>query len=83
MSADKKPAAKLPAMLEVESSSISHVGYDGGALFVTFKRGATYRYEGVKPEEYADLRKAESIGKHLQVNILRHYTGLVFTPTDK
>lgn len=79
---DKKPVIKLPAMLDVRSSSIAQIGYDGEALFVRFMRGSVYRYPGVKPAEFADLRKAESMGKHLQVNILRNYMGSV-VPDDE
>lgn len=71
----KAPAIKKPPMLAVKSSSIKEIGHDGKDLFVTFIRGSTYRYPGVTGDEYSALRTAESIGKHLQVHVMRHKTG--------
>lgn len=51
----------------IESSMISHVGYDEGEqlLRVKFKRGdATYEYSDVTVQAHDALIKAPSIGKH-------------------
>lgn len=47
----------------VTSSNIHQVGFDNEALFVAFKRGKTYRYEGVSRDTFDALAKAESPGK--------------------
>ena len=49
----------------VKSSNVKAVGYDAEeeTLQVEFKSGGVYQYTGVQPEMYADLMKAESIGR--------------------
>ena len=49
----------------VKSSNVKAVGYDAEekTLQVEFKSGGVYQYAGVQPEMYADLMKAESIGR--------------------
>lgn len=49
----------------VISTSVLSVGYDPNekVLEVCFKSGGIYQYAGVQPEMYADLLKAESIGR--------------------
>lgn len=68
-------ALPLPAMFSVQSSSISHVGFADGVLFVRFAKGRAYSYSGVTAEQYKALREAKSIGKHLQVEVLQHISG--------
>lgn len=80
---EEKPAIKIPTMLNVSSSSISQVGYDDGALFVRFVKGKLYRYPGVTPDEYAELRKSESIGRHLQLNIMTKSTGALVPESEE
>jgi hypothetical protein len=52
-------------MQPVKSSNVKAVGYDEETktLQVHFKSGGIYQYAGVQPEMYADLLKAESIGR--------------------
>lgn len=71
------PVVKVPPMTAMRSNSISDVGYDGKQLFVRFKHGSLYRYPGVSLEQYKALRNAESVGHHLQTQILRHHNGYV------
>jgi hypothetical protein len=73
----------IPKLNPVKSNAIGAIGHDAsGNLFVRYKGGGLYRYPGVTLDQYNELRKAESVGKHLQVNILRHCTGeLVQEPT--
>ena len=49
----------------VKSSNVKSVGYDAEekVLEVEFKSGGVYQYAGVQPEMYADLLKAESVGR--------------------
>lgn len=67
----------VPPMLPVRSQSIAEIGHDGDNLFVRFKHGSLYKYAGVGQAAYNELRKAESTGKHLQVHIMRHHSGVV------
>ncbi len=52
----------------VESTMIEAVGYDPEQrqLGVRFKRGATYVYDDIDPEEHQALLGADSVGRHFQ-----------------
>jgi hypothetical protein len=58
-------------MQPIESSTISHAGYDAEkqTLVVQFKTGAIYEYSGVPEEEYDGLMSAGSAGAYLHQNI--------------
>lgn len=59
-----KPKAPTIPMLGVKSSLIESIGHLGDTLAVKFKSGgATYHYPGVSAAQFADLQKAESLGK--------------------
>lgn len=64
-------------MKAVDSSTISHVGYDPATneLRIRFTRGGEYLYKGVSEEEHAALMGAESIGKHFQAHIRQQHAG--------
>lgn len=49
----------------VKSTNVDSVGYNAEEkiLEVKFKSGGIYQYAGVQPEIYADLLKAESVGR--------------------
>ena len=49
----------------VKSTNVDSVGYNAEEkiLEVAFRNGGVYQYAGVQPEMYADLLKAESIGR--------------------
>ncbi len=51
----------------VKSTNVKSVGYDAveKVLEVEFKSGGVYQYAEVQPEIYADLLKAESIGRYV------------------
>lgn len=51
----------------VQSSQINAVAYDleNSHLFVEFKGGGTYRYEGVPMEKVKAMLKHESAGRYL------------------
>lgn len=57
---NKAPAIPMAA---VKSSQIDSIGHMGDTLAVKFKSGSTYHYPGVTAEQFADLNKADSIGK--------------------
>jgi hypothetical protein len=65
----------IPPLHTIKSSSIAAIGHADGALFVRFAKGATYRYRDVTPAQYDELRKAESVGRHLQVKIMSRVSG--------
>ena len=49
----------------VKSSNVRQIGYDAeaGVCRVVFKNGATYDYEGVDAETFAEFAKSESKGR--------------------
>jgi hypothetical protein len=56
---------KIMQRQPVKSTNVESIGYDleTKTLQVEFKSGGVYQYAGVPPEMYADLLKAESIGR--------------------
>jgi hypothetical protein len=55
-------------MKPVNSSNVSHVGYNSATnvLSVQFKSGKKiYQYQGVPPELHDNLMKADSIGTYI------------------
>ena len=64
MDTDTAPA--MPDMKEVESSNISHIGYDApnSTLHVKFRGGAHYSHTSVSPEAHAAFMESDSKGKH-------------------
>lgn len=64
-------------MQEVQSSTISHVGYHAATqeLRIRFKHGGEYLYNGVSEAEHKALMDAPSIGKHFHSNIRPKYNG--------
>lgn len=59
-------------MAPVKSSNVESVGHDAASntLHVKFKSGGHYTYPNVTPEKHKALVGAESVGKHLQQNII-------------
>ena len=55
----------------VKSGSLKSVGYskEHRLLDVEFNGGRVYRYAGVPPEVYDELRKAESIGSFMAAKV--------------
>ena len=55
----------------VESSNISHAGYDpvSGTMRVIFKGGNAYDYSGVSEETFNGMIKSKSVGKFFHLNI--------------
>jgi len=66
--------AKLPTMKPVKSSNVEAVGHEGGDLFIRFKGGAVYHYEGVSKAVYENALKAPSIGSFVATQIRGKYT---------
>jgi len=54
-------------MRSVSSSNVEAIGFDfeKEELFVEFKNGTTYRYDGVPADVYRDFMKSDSKGKYL------------------
>lgn len=65
----------IPPLLAVTSSAVTHVGHADGALFLRFKGGKLYRYQGVSTEQYAALGSAKSLGLHLKQAIFPQHEG--------
>jgi len=63
--------------MRVKSSvirDISHNSEDGDHLFVTFKNGSVYSYEGVTKRKFNSMLKAPSIGQYFAKKIRNQYT---------
>lgn len=62
------------AMSPVKSSQIESIGHMGDTLAVKFRSGQTYHYHEFSAEKFADMQKAESIGKYFgqHVKIAAH-----------
>jgi len=65
-------------LTSVTSSTIDAFGYDPALneLYVQFKSGSIYTYQGVSESVYAELCEAESFGKFLNSNIKGTYSYL-------
>ena len=59
----------------VDSTSVELIGYDGEsrALYVRFRGGGLYRYEGVEASVVKDLLKADSTGRYLNSVVKPRY----------
>jgi hypothetical protein len=59
------------------SSMIAEIGHDNETrtLRVKFKKGEIWEYSDVPPEEFEQLKKAESVGSHFHKNIRNKYAG--------
>lgn len=49
----------------ISSSTIERIGYNLGRLYVQFKSGGIYEYEGVPFAYFTSLKEVESAGKFL------------------
>lgn len=60
---------------KVNSSSIASIGYDPESkqLYVEYKNGGVYAYQGVTPEHYQTLLNAKSLGSHVVKHIKPHF----------
>lgn len=58
-------------MIAVESSNLAAIKYKPNefVLYVAFLDGSVYKYEGVPPEEYRGLLRADSHGEYFYDNI--------------
>jgi len=60
-------------LVEVKSSNIKKVGYEGTSLFVEFANGL-YEYENVPADLYNQLLEADSKGRFVGANIIGKYS---------
>lgn len=57
-----------------DSSNVQHVGWKDGALYVLFKGGALYMYDGVSRQRAVACALADSVGKYLNQKIKPTYS---------
>ncbi len=59
----------------VESTSVTSMGYDAGSatLEIEFAGGGVYRYLGVPPATWDQLRVAESKGRFVNAIVKKNY----------
>jgi hypothetical protein len=60
---------KIQELIKVNSSNVEMIGFDDNNIFVQFKNGGIYQYHKTDREVYDNLKKSESIGKHLNTSI--------------
>jgi hypothetical protein len=63
----------IPALTPVTSSNIEAIGHNGSRLFVRFKGGGLYSYQGVPEEVYREGLKMESVGSWFRASVRGHY----------
>ena len=59
----------LKEIVEVESSTIKTIAYEGDILTIQFFNGATYQYVEVPYNIFEELKFAQSVGKYFHANI--------------
>ena len=60
-------------MIDVNSSNISSVGYERGALYVKFNRGQVYAYYNVPESVFLELLRSSSCGEYFANHIKSEY----------
>lgn len=60
-------------LLKVESSNLSHIGYEekSQVLVALFKNGKAYAYKPVSPEQHKAVMEADSIGSAFNKTIVK------------
>lgn len=58
----------------VNSSNLAYIGWQDNVLYITFKKGDNYRYDGVPEEVFKELKESTSIGSYYHSNIKGKYT---------
>lgn len=63
-------------MHSVESSQISHIGFDdeNNKLYVTFINNKTYEYSDVPYSVWKEFKESISVGSYFSKNIKNKYT---------
>jgi len=59
--------------VNVVSSTISWIEYEGSTLRVGFRKGGVYEYEGVPGKIITEMINAESIGSYFAKNVKNIY----------
>lgn len=55
---------ELDQLVDVKSSNIKSVGFDGETAYVVFSKGTIYSYPKVSKEDFDKLAKAQSVGSY-------------------
>lgn len=63
-------------MTPVVSSLLREIGHEGTTLWVRFRNGTLYTYEGVTKEMHDAILGAESAGKYFSSTIKTKFTGV-------
>lgn len=63
-------------MVPVASTSIAAVGYETGCLFIAFRAGGVYRYDGVPEAVASALEHSPSKGRYYQSFIRGRYSSV-------
>ena len=60
-------------IVDVKSSAVLKIGYDGNSLFVQYVGGDWYKYSHVPEEVFNQLRVADSTGQFINKKIKPEY----------
>ena len=60
-------------MFPVRSSRITFIGWEDGTLYVSFTKGATYKYSAVSKDAFDEMLASDSVGVYFEHNIKGHY----------
>lgn len=71
-------------MVPVDSSAVSHVGFEPetSVLWITYTSNRTYRYVGVPAETHAQLMRADSVGKFIGTIIKPNFVAYEVGPMN-
>ncbi len=60
--------------VDLDSSNIAAAKLEGNTLYVKFKNGSVYSYDGVDRAMFDQLTQAASVGKFFAANIKNNYS---------
>ena len=63
-------------MVPVASTSIAAVGYEAGCLFIAFRAGGVYSYDGVPEAVASALEHSPSKGRYYQSFVRGRYSSV-------
>lgn len=69
-----KPAH--PELTPVTSSNLSGIAHHEGALFVKFNNGSVWKYPGVPPAHFEEMKTAESVGRYFNAHVKGRFEGV-------
>jgi hypothetical protein len=73
MAAHPFPAEQIQ-WREVDSSNVARIGWDSrNRLYVEFKHGGTYMYDGVSRQRAVAIARVKSVGRYISKSIVPNF----------